>query len=562
MKKLPYGISSYDELIEGNYYYVDKTKYIEKLENLAEKRIMLLRPRKFGKTLFTSMLENYYDVNKKDKFEELFKETYIGKNPTEMKNSYYILRFNFSAIDTENKESSIKGFRKEVASSIKLFVDNYDLDFYINNDDEAENILNNLFKAFYIQKRNEKIYVIIDEYDHFANELLGFQTEEFKNIISKNGKVRKWYEALKRGTEMVVDRIFITGVAPITLDSMTSGFNIITDLTQDRTFNEMMGFTEEEVIKIMEDQEIDKEKQEELLPIMKENYDGYRFSLKIETNNNLYNSNMCLYFLNEYMKYNEIPQKLVDTNIASDYSKIANMLRLCKSEERLEIINKTMTDEGIISEITEKFNPEMDFKETEMVSMLYYLGYLTIKDVIGGYPKLLIPNKVMKEIYGEYFLKVLSKEENFSVDNKEYTEISLEMALEGKIEKGINLLEKYLKNLSNRDYQNFNEKYVKVIFYCIAMSLKTFWVKSELEVEREYQDILLVPKEAEKGYYTILIEFKYLKKDEENKLEKKQEEAKEQIIEYSNKEEMKVVKNLKRFTVVAVVDKIYIEEIK
>ena len=562
MKKLPYGISSYDELIEGNYYYVDKTKYIEKLENLAEKRIMLLRPRKFGKTLFTSMLENYYDVNKKDKFEELFKETYIGKNPTEMKNSYYILRFNFSAIDTENKESSIKGFRKEVASSIKLFVDNYDLDFYINNDDEAENILNNLFKAFYIQKRNEKIYVIIDEYDHFANELLGFQTEEFKNIISKNGKVRKWYEALKRGTEMVVDRIFITGVAPITLDSMTSGFNIITDLTQDRTFNEMMGFTEEEVIKIMEDQEIDKEKQEELLPIMKENYDGYRFSLKIETNNNLYNSNMCLYFLNEYMKYNEIPQKLVDTNIASDYSKIANMLRLCKSEERLEIINKTMTDEGIISEITEKFNPEMDFKETEMVSMLYYLGYLTIKDVIGGYPKLLIPNKVMKEIYGEYFLKVLSKEENFSVDNKEYTEISLEMALEGKIEKGINLLEKYLKNLSNRDYQNFNEKYVKVIFYCIAMSLKTFWVKSELEVEREYQDILLVPKEAEKGYYTILIEFKYLKKGEENKLEKKQEEAKEQIIEYSNKEEMKAVKNLKRFTVVAVVDKIYIEEIK
>ena len=559
MKKLPYGISSYDELIEGNYYYVDKTKYIEKLENLAEKRIMFLRPRKFGKTLFTSMLENYYDVNKKDKFEELFKETYIGKNPTEMKNSYYILRFNFSAIDTENKESSIKGFRKEVASSIKLFVDNYDLDFYINNDDEAENILNNLFKAFYIQKRNEKIYVIIDEYDHFANELLGFQTEEFKNIISKNGKVRKWYEALKRGTEMVVDRIFITGVAPITLDSMTSGFNIITDLTQDRTFNEMMGFTEEEVIKIMEDQEIDKEKQEELLPIMKENYDGYRFSLKIEKNNNLYNSNMCLYFFNEYMKYNEIPQKLVDTNIASDYSKIANMLRLCKSEERLEIISKTMTDEGIISEITEKFNPEMDFKETEMVSMLYYLGYLTIKDVIGGYPKLLIPNKVMKEIYGEYFLKILSEEENFNMDNSEYVKISLEMALEGKIEKGINLLEKYLKNLSNRDYQNFSEKYIKVIFYCIAMSLKTFWVKSELEVEREYQDILLVPKEAEKGYYTILIEFKYLKKGEENKLEKKQEEAKEQIIEYSNKEEMKAVKNLKRFTVV---DKIYIEEIK
>ena len=562
MKKLPYGISNYDELIEENYYYVDKTKYIEKLENLAEKRIMFLRPRKFGKTLFTSMIENYYDIKKEDRFEELFKETYIGKNPTEMKNSYYILRFNFSGIDTENKETTIKGFRKEVASSVKLFVDYYGLDFYINNDDEAEDILNNLFKEFYTQKRNEKIYVIIDEYDHFANELLGFKTEEFKNIVSKNGKVRKWYEALKRGTEMVVGRIFITGVAPITLDSMTSGFNIVTDLTRDPRFNEMMGFTEEEVIKIMEDQEIDKEKQEELLPIMKENYDGYRFSsLELENNNNLYNSNMCLYFLNSYMSFGKVPKQLVDVNIASDYSKIANMLRLCKSEERLAIINKTMTDEGIISEITQKFNPEIGFGKVEMLSMLYYLGYLTIGDVISNIPKLVIPNKAIKEIYGEYFLKILNEEENLIIDNSEYTEIGIEMVTEGKIEKGINLLEKYLKNLSNRDYQNFDEKYVKVIFYCIAMSLKTFWVKSELEVKREYQDILLVPKDLEKGYYTILIEFKYLKKGEENKLEEKQEEARMQIIKYSNKEEMKAVKNLKKFTVVAVVDKIYVEEI-
>ena len=559
MKKLPYGISNYDELIEENYYYVDKTKYIEKLENLAEKRIMFLRPRKFGKTLFTSMIENYYDVNKKDKFEELFKETYIGKNPTEMKNSYYILRFNFSGIDTENEKTTIDTFKEKVTNSIQKFVNRYKLDFYLNSELTAEGLLGSLMTAFEEQRNGEKIYVIIDEYDHFANELLGFRTEQFKSLVAKNGKVRKFYEILKEGTESVIDRIFITGVAPITLDSMTSGFNIVTDLTRDEQFNEMMGFTEKEVIKIMEDQEIDKEKQEELLPIMKENYDGYRFYKNSATR--MYNSTMCLYFLSSYMRLGRIPDELVDTNIASDYSKIGNMLRLCKSEERLKIINKTMTDEGIISEITEKFNPEMDFKETEMVSMLYYLGYLTIKDVIGGYPKLLIPNKAMKEIYGEYFLKVLSEEENFSVDNKEYTEISLEMALEGKIEKGINLLGKYLSNLSNRDYQNFDEKYVKVIFYCIAMSLKTFWVKSELEIEREYQDILLVPKETEKGYYTIIIEFKYLKKDEENNLRQKQEEARKQIIKYSNKEEMKAAKNLKRFTVVAVVDKIYVEEI-
>ena len=229
MKKLPYGISNYEELIEDGYYYVDKTQYIEKLENLAEKRILFLRPRKFGKTLFTSTLENYYDKQKEEKFEKLYGETYIGKNPTKLKNSYHILKFNFSGIDTENEETTIKGFKKEVASSIEVFVKKYGLDFYINIDDEAENILDNLIKAFGVQRAEEKIYVIIDEYDHFANELLGFNTNQFKNLVSKNGKVRKWYEILKKGTESVVDRIFITGVAPITLDSLTSGFNISSD---------------------------------------------------------------------------------------------------------------------------------------------------------------------------------------------------------------------------------------------------------------------------------------------------------------------------------------------
>ena len=196
--KMPYGISNYEELITENYYYVDKTKYIEKLENLPEKRIMFLRPRKFGKTLFTSVLENYYDKNKVEKFEKLYGNTYIGKNPTNLKNSYCILRFNFSGIDTSTEEATIKGFRSEVASSIEVFVNKYNLNFYVNKENEAENILDNLFKAFYIQKPQDRIYVIIDEYDHFANELLGFYPEQFKSLVSKNGKVRKWYEILKK----------------------------------------------------------------------------------------------------------------------------------------------------------------------------------------------------------------------------------------------------------------------------------------------------------------------------------------------------------------------------
>ena len=561
MKKLPYGISDYEKLIQGNYYYVDKTKYIEKLENLSEIYVMFLRPRKFGKTLFTSVLENYYDVKKQDKFEELFGKTYIGKNPTKLKNSYYILRFNFSGINTKDEETTMKGFKENIAASIQDFINNYKLNFYINPELSAEGLLNNLIIAFKDQKQGEKIYVIIDEYDHFANELLGFQTQYFKNLVSKNGQVRKWYEVLKRGTESVVDRIFITGVAPITLDSMTSGFNIIKDLTRDPRFNEMMGFTKEELINLMKAQEIKKEEQEKLLPIMKENYDGYRFSLDAKEEDKLYNSNMCLYFLNSYISFKKIPEELIDINIASDYNKIGNMLRLCKGEKRLEMIDKTITGEGLITEIIEKFNPEIEFGETQMLSMLYYLGYLTIGEVIGTYPKLIIPNKVMKEIYGEYFLKILSEEENFTIDGSEYAKISIEMAIEGKIEKGINLLQKYLKNLSNRDYQKFDEKYLKLLFYCIAMNLKTFWVKSELEVEREYPDILLIPKEANKNYYTIMIEFKYLKKEEANKLKEKQEEARKQLKKYSDKEEMKALENLKKYAIVAVNDKIYVEEI-
>ncbi len=407
MKKIPYGISNYEKIMEQDYYYVDKTMYIEKLENLSETSIMFLRPRKFGKTLFTSTIENYYDIKKTDKFDKLYGETYIGKNPTKLKNSYHILRFNFSGIDTRTEETTINGFKNEVASSVKVFVEKYNLNFYTNIEDAAENILGNLFKAFYIQKPNEKIYVIIDEYDHFANELLGFNTDKFKELVSRNGKVRKWYEKLKQGTETVVDRIFITGVAPITLDSLTSGFNIGKDITKDLRFNEMLGFTKEELMRMMDHLELDKNKQEELLPILKENYDGYKFC--IDETEKVYNSNMCLYFLNEYIAFNKLPNEYVDVNIASDYSKLAKMLEICESENKLSILERTISGEGIVAEITQKFNPEIGFGEEEFVSMLFYLGYLTISEEFLGKAKLQIPNVVMREIYSEYFIHIMSE---------------------------------------------------------------------------------------------------------------------------------------------------------
>ena len=270
---------------------------------------------------------------------------------------------------------------------------------------------------------------------------------------------------------------------------------------------------------------------------------------------------MCLYFLNEYVGFNKIPEKLVDVNIASDYSKLGGMLDTCTNENKKDIITKTISREGIITDITEKFNPEIGFGEKEFASMLFYLGYLTIDGEEFQMPKLQIPNKVMEEIYSSYFIDLVSKETDLKIDSKDYNEILREIALEGKIEKITELLHKYLNNLSNRDFQNFDEKYVKILFYSIAMNLKIFSIKSEMEVQRKYPDLLLIPKDTTKNYQAVIIEFKYLKKNEASKLEEKKEEARRQIIEYSEYEDIKNIPNLNKYIIVAVNDEIYVEKI-
>ena len=557
--KMPYGISKYEKIINDGYYYVDKTKYIEKLENLPETSIMFLRPRKFGKTLFTSVLENYYDKNKIEKFEKLYGNTYIGRNPTGLKNSYSILRFNFSGINTETEETTMKGFKEKVSISIDGFAKKYGIDFYVNQEQTTEGILRSLFEAFKLQKPGEKIYVIIDEYDHFANELLGFYPDNFKNLVSKNGRIRKWYEVLKEGTETVVDRIFITGVAPITLDSLTSGFNIGKDITQDEDFNDMMGFTLKELVEILNNQEIPKEEQEIILPMMKENYDGYKFGLNAK--NHIYNSNMCLYFLSDYIRLKRMPDDLIDMNIASDYSKVGKMLDLCKGENRLEILRKTVQGEPITNEIVKKFNPAIEFTETDMISMLYYLGYLTISRDLAGIPELTIPNKVMKEIYASYFMQLMNQSAEFRIDNSTNQEILIQLAMEGRIDKIVEVLRIYLNNLSNRDLIKFDEKYIKLIFYCIAMNIKSYSTKSEMEVNRNYPDILLVPRDRTKGYRSIMVEFKYIKKGEKAKVKDKQKEAREQIERYSSFEDIKDIEGLRKYTLVVTPSEIYMEEI-
>ena len=567
MRQLPKGISNYEDIVAENRVYVDKTMYIEKMEDLADKTIMFLRPRKFGKTLFTSTLECYYDKNKADKFEELFGKTYIGKNPTPNKNRYCILRFNFSGISTNTVEETMKGFREKVDLGINRFVADYEIEFYNNPEQSTEGILGSIFEAFRTQRRDEKIYVIIDEYDHFANELLGFRTDEFKELVAKNGKIRKWYEILKEGTESVVDRIFITGVAPITLDSTTSGFNIARDITKNIRFNDMLGFSKEDVKYLMTEIDIPEEKQEELIPIIKENYDGYIFSNMIKSeyeNYKIYNSNMTLYFLDAYQEQGQVPEELVDINILSDYGKIEAFMNLCQNMNKIELLEKIVAEEPVESELTEKFNAEISFGEKELISLLFYLGYLTIKENEFGVLKFIIPNEVIRTIYSNYFLEYIKRKAGINAEIKN-GEMIKEILLEGKIDKAIETLGTFLTYLANRDYQRFDEKYIKVIFYSICRMLGAVYIKSELEVGGEYADILIVPREKLEERYGVLLEFKYIKQEEYNKnpelLKQKQQEAKTQLERYTKKEELKAIPNLRSYAIVVIKDKIEVEEL-
>ena len=567
MRQLPKGISNYEDIVAENRVYVDKTMYIEKMEDLADKTIMFLRPRKFGKTLFTSTLECYYDKNKADKFEELFGKTYIGKNPTPNKNRYCVLRFNFSGISTNTVEETIKGFREKVDIGINRFVTNYKLDFYNNPEMSTEGILGSIFEAFREQRRNEKIYVIIDEYDHFANELLGFKTDEFKELVAKNGKVRKWYEILKEGTESVVDRIFITGVAPITLDSTTSGFNIARDITKNIRFNDMLGFSKEDVKYLMTEIDIPEEKQEELIPIIKENYDGYIFSNMIKSeyeNYKIYNSNMTLYFLDAYQEQGQVPEELVDINILSDYGKIEAFMNLCQNMNKIELLEKIVAEEPVESELTEKFNAEISFGEKELVSLLFYLGYLTIEQNELGMSKFVTPNEVVRTIYSQYFLEYIKRKAGIQGKMKN-GEMIKEILYEGKIDKAIETLGTFLTNLSNRDYQRFDEKYIKVIFYSICRMLGAVYVKSELEIGGEYADILIIPREKLNERYGVLLEFKYIKQEDYNKkpelLQQKLAEAKTQLERYNQTEKIQAIPNLRSYAIVVVKDKIQVEEL-
>ncbi|NSW92786.1 MAG: AAA family ATPase [Firmicutes bacterium] len=565
MKKLPYGISNYKTIALENYIYIDKTAYIEKIENYHAPFLFFLRPRRFGKSLFVSLLQNYYDVNEKDNFDILFKNTYIGQNPTKERNSYYVLNFDFTGVTTDTKEELEESFTNITKLAFKDFADRYRLSFdYIIKDSDLNISAANIMEDFFTNvksKIDKPIYVIIDEYDHFANELLSFQFDLFKQSVSNTGFVRKWYEVLKKQTKTIVKRIFATGVSPITLDSLTSGFNIADDITRLDTFNEMMGFTEDEVKQMVRDTArfpVSESDMEELMEVLHKNYDGYLFSEKAKKR--LFNSDMILYYLKTYIEDKEGPIDLIDQNIASDYGKLGRMFELKNRKGNMEVLEKILNGEEIVAQITKQFSMEKDFTQDDFKSLLFYLGLLTIDKRVLDSVSLKTPNYVIKGLYHQYYVKKLNEEMDYDINIPFIKEAIRQIALEGKNEKFIEVVEKTLHKLSNRDYINFDEKYVKLIMLSYFMLSNVYLVKSEYEVEDGYIDIALFRREPIDPAYFAIFEVKYIKKSEyeahgEKIIEEKKNEAIEQIMKYRNSHELQTLPELKKWVIVFVADK-------
>ncbi|SHE52514.1 PD-(D/E)XK nuclease superfamily protein [Thermoanaerobacter uzonensis DSM 18761] len=554
MKKIPYGMSNFRAMREEGYLYVDKTMYIEKIENLNSKYLFFIRPRRFGKSLFLSTLENYYDINNEKDFEKLFGDLYIGKNPTKLKNSYMILKLNFSGLNTENKDQLKESFLLSVKNSINALLGRYE-GILENTEEIREKIdqitdINAVIMTLIneVKKVGKKVYLIIDEYDHFANDIIAMGESEFyREIVRASGFVRDFYETLKIGTESVIDRIFITGISPIMLDDLTSGFNIALNVTMDLSLNEMLGFTEEEVVKILEEVGIEEKEREKSLEELKELYDGYLFSAEAEKR--IYNPDMVLYYLDSIVRYKKPPRNLLDDNVKTDYGRLN---RLTMNEENKALLERIIKEEGIVAEIVTKFSFDRMYDEEYFVSLLFYMGLLTIERQEKTRLFLKIPNYVIKTIMWEYIETNLKKEYKINLNLNELRKTIEEMAYEGRIKPYIEYIsQNVLKVLSNRDIIKFDEKYIKVILITYLVNSKAYRPISERETEGGYIDIYLerdirIPDIK----YEWLIELKYVKKSEKDKVDKIKEEGIKQLKRYRESRGLKERKDVKQALII------------
>ncbi|MEO1954824.1 MAG: AAA family ATPase, partial [Campylobacterales bacterium] len=371
MKKIPYGQADYKNIKEENFYYVDKTKFIEKLENLNERFLIFLRPRRFGKSLFIAMLEAYYDKHYQDDFNMLFGDTYIGKHTTKLANKYLIMRFDFSGIDVNDVEND---FRYYLQLTLNSFVKKYELKLKLENNNPIS-----MFKTIfeYINDNKLELMILIDEYDNFANKLLLREKIQYLDLVSeKTASFKQFFTVLKTatsGNDSPLKRMFITGVTPMTMFDVTSGFNIGSNISMRPDLNDMIGFNEDELDDILNYYKLDVDKE-----ILKEWYNNYKFNFRSEA---IYNTDMILYFINKYQINNEIPEEMIDINVRSDYSKLRNIIYTNKKlNGNFETLQTLIAGDTVsVPNLVQDFSA-LNLEQSEnFKSLMFYLGLITIE---------------------------------------------------------------------------------------------------------------------------------------------------------------------------------------
>ena len=548
-KLLPYAMMNFAVIRRDDYYYVDKTSFIPLIER-SDRFFFFNRPRRFGKSLTLNMLQHYYDVNAKDKFDALFGDLYIGQHPTKDRNSYLVLKLNFSLVSAE-----LHNYRKGLDDHCSIVFD-YFCDVYadylpegIKEKMQAKDGAVNQLEYLYMEcaKVNRKIYLFIDEYDHFTNTILSDadSLNRYTDETHKTGYLRAFFNTVKSGTDSSIERCFITGVSPVTMDDLTSGFNIGTNYSLSSEFNEMMGFTEDEVRQMLAyysttchfNHSID-----EIIEIMKPWYDNYCFAPESYDTTTMYNSNMVLYFVKNYILYGKVPRDMIEDNIRIDYEKLRMLIRKDKEFSHDASIIQTLVSQGYIAGELKRGFPAVSIVDPDnFISLLYYFGMLTVSGTHEGKTKLTIPNQVVREQLYTYLLNTYNEADlNFS--NYERSELSSALAYRGEWLVYFDYIAGCLKRYASQRDKQKGEFFVHGFTLAMTAQNRFYRPISEQDTQAGYVDIFLCPllDIFPDMVHSYIIELKYAKyKDPESRVEELRLEAIEQANRYADTDTVK-----------------------
>ena len=563
MIQIPYGNANFEGIRKEGLIYVDKTKYIELLEQGDDrKKVIYLRPRRFGKSLFTSMLTSYYSVDRKDQFEELFGDLYIGKNPTVNKNNYYVMNFDFSGmaiIGQDIIEEGKNGFNQIVSVCLRSFCNRYSLGIDIKGNMAAD-MLRNFLEDFRSLNLQHQIYIMVDEYDNFTNAILNGDGQEFLDLVQRNGFVRSFYEVVKTYLGSgVIGRFFATGVMPVTMDNLTSGFNVATNISTDADFSSMIGFTHKEVRELVK-KVIDPDIQEKVYRDLEQNYDGYRFSEDNEEKT--FNSTLVMYYLNNYVRRNAPPRNIIDMNMNTSGEKIRRTVELVNPKLNYEVIDEVLLNNEISGTLAPVVLDEK-YDKNCLITMLFYSGYLTIKEQRTE-TIFTIPNYVTDTLYGDYLVRFLAENKSYEINTNNISEAIMDFGEYGNIIDLVELVKRYTEKLSNRDTEGFSEKNLKLIFMFFISLSRNYYAADEVPSNQGFIDLMLLKTSSSYSKYEATIELKYVKKSEAKNLDREElvKNSKEQLLRYMQDRRISDREYLKKYVIIFIgLDEYIVEEV-